>query len=268
MGANPASQGPLLTQQLKQWHKVAFIALVVAALLFVGSFLFPAQYQLCTPNEYTHVKECAQHYLGPYVILWVVNVIDAHNGFVTALGTLAIAIFTLTLYRATTAQGRLTQRSIDLTREQIELARTEYVSSHRPKLRIRHIVPRFRDGEPIKVHCVVTNIGETHARVSLSGATVGIFPHGKPGLQSRVMFLASDLYGGQSELFITQEDTDFVYDEAWNLDQPHGGATFIRGEIEYQDDNGTKRRTGFSRRYNYSTGRFDTVENPEDEYED
>src|SRR5438094_736226 len=77
----------------------------------------------------------------------------------TALGTIAIATFTLTLWLATGRQARL-------TREAIELGNREFIATHRPRLAVRHfffdgIVP----GEPIRIYYQVVNRGDTDGRI-------------------------------------------------------------------------------------------------------
>ena len=71
--------------------------------------------------------------------------IDENNGTLTALATIAIAAFTLTLWRATTEQGRL-------TRDAIELGTKEFVATHRPKLRLRYR-PRPTPASQQPRHC-------------------------------------------------------------------------------------------------------------------
>jgi len=57
---------------------------------------------------------------------------DDHNGAVTAVATIAIALFTIVLARVTGQQARLTRQSIDL-------ARAEFVSTHRPRIIVRNL---------------------------------------------------------------------------------------------------------------------------------
>ncbi len=105
---------------MKLWHKIALGLLLVSMLLFVGSFLFPATHQICAPNEYTHAKECAQYHLGPYVIGWVIRVIDAHNSLVTAIATVVLTISTVMLWKATRDTAKIAEQTLrDLERPYI-----------------------------------------------------------------------------------------------------------------------------------------------------
>src|ERR1035437_2492599 len=99
---------------LMRWQKIALVVLAIVIASFAASFLFPAEYQICSPNEYTHQKECTQHHLGPFISLWVVAVLDAHNGLVTAVATIFVAGFTWTLWLTSRNQGIIAQQSIKL----------------------------------------------------------------------------------------------------------------------------------------------------------
>jgi hypothetical protein len=74
--------------------------------------------------------------------------IDENNGTLTALATIAIAGFTLTLWRATTEQGRL-------TRDALKLARDEFIASHRPRLRVYAFEVSDRDLPHDRPVCVL-----------------------------------------------------------------------------------------------------------------
>jgi hypothetical protein len=197
----------------------------------------------------------------------ILDLIEKYNGAITAIATFFVAIFTGVLYRATNKQAKLTRASIDL-------ARSEYVSTHRPRLKIREITPELRDGEPINIHCTVTNIGETPARVDGHWIKLWVilpsYDNSTPreSHESSIDLLASDLAGGQSEIFLTQRATTFNYSEAWKINEPFGASMYIEGGFIYRDDIGVPRRMGFSRQYYIATKRFDFVNEGDGEYQD
>ena len=91
-------------------------ALVLAAFAWIGT-LSPS-YQKCTADHEGHYGQGEQSDLhktisnSPQIPLFLLcegAFIDENNGTLTALATIAIAAFTLTLWRATTEQGRLTR---------------------------------------------------------------------------------------------------------------------------------------------------------------
>jgi hypothetical protein len=141
------------------WQKIASIVLATAAALFAISFLFSAEYQICASNEYTGVKDCTQHYLGPFVALWIIRALDAHNGLVTAIATVFVAGFTWTLWRTSKNQGNLAQQSIDL-------ARKEFISTHRPRIVLRAAYTgELKEGHVIPIRLHIANIGETKGKI-------------------------------------------------------------------------------------------------------
>ena len=134
---------------LKRRQITAIILSMILVALFAASFLFSAEYKICSPNEYTHTKECTPYHYGPYVFAWLVSVADNHNGLITAIATVFVAIFTWTLWSVT---GRA-----------VSLAREEFISTHRPKIVLREV--DFVDG---RIIYILVNIGGTEATVKES----------------------------------------------------------------------------------------------------
>jgi hypothetical protein len=88
----------------------------------------------------------------------------------SAVGVLALtavlAFSTMFLWMATNAQGNLTQQSIDL-------ARDEFRSTHRPKIRVKHFVLNsdIWHDEPLNVNMTCVNTGPTDAFLGDIGLT-------------------------------------------------------------------------------------------------
>jgi hypothetical protein len=82
---------------LKLWHKVALAGLALVAILFAASYLFAPSQNVCGPDEYSHIKDCAQYHLGPAVFIWIVGKADAHNGLITAITTIFLTGITYLL---------------------------------------------------------------------------------------------------------------------------------------------------------------------------
>ncbi len=97
-------------------HKIALALIGLAALLFLASFLFEAKYQICEYNDYTHDKECTSYHFGPFALAYLAQALKPYSELVTALGTVAIAAFTWTLWRTSQDQGRLTEMALVETR--------------------------------------------------------------------------------------------------------------------------------------------------------
>jgi hypothetical protein len=79
------------------WRKIARIAAGVVFVGLVASLGMSAAYEICGPNEYTHVKECAQYHLPQFIVLGTVGIADAHNGLITAIATCLLAWITFRL---------------------------------------------------------------------------------------------------------------------------------------------------------------------------
>lgn len=160
------------------------IALLVTLLFFASFFIEVVRY-ICEKNEYTGQKQCAAHHLGPYALFWVIAVIDQHNGFVTALGTVAVAAFTWTLWRTSDKQSRLTRESIDEAVASSERQLRPYVhvkdSEHRISLQTRPDGTQYVEG--IVFWFVWQNAGQTPAervRTSINDGAVPMNQIGDP----------------------------------------------------------------------------------------
>ncbi len=75
------------------------LATALWAIVFVLQSDSSAYYQICDTNQYTEHERCAPHHLL-YVVFWYVGYVINPTS-VTAFATIAIAIFTYTLYQAT-----------------------------------------------------------------------------------------------------------------------------------------------------------------------
>jgi hypothetical protein len=83
--------------------------------------------------------------------------------FWTALATIAVAFFTLTLWLSS-------EKMWQITSESLALARNEFQSSHRPKMRLKHVYltheTNWRVGGPLEVVLEFVNIGNSPARIT------------------------------------------------------------------------------------------------------
>jgi len=263
----------------RYWPAVPFAALIFVAIAGVSIPKSPPQQTSAEHGSYTVANDepTPDERLADYT-LWL----ERFTALLAVVSALQVVLL-IRSDRKMADTAALTARQVDLAEKQFlmegkqadlaerqhGLQRIQFFATHRPRLRIRNIRPKFRDGEPITIHCTVTNIGETNARLEAQEIILSVFPdRSVQGFQSPIRLLASDLVAGQSEVFLTEKGTSFVYSQAWSMDQPHGGPVLIRGSFLYLDDNNIARRMGFSRQYNPTTGRFDMIDSHEDEYED
>ncbi|SRR5579885_62145 len=232
------------------------IALSVVILLVLGlSFFFPEYAKYCEANN------SQNHYCTAYTIaVSFGHFVEDHNGAISALATFAIAVFTLTLYITSREQGRLALQSIQLARE-------EFVATHRPHI----VVYGFDDqGDGQKPHFVqfrYVNKGSARAYVTEIGSAL---------IPSKSITMAADFTDFKVKKFAPPVEvksgnsgfalTDDTIDLMQLMMADRDGAVFCAGYIIYRDDNGTLRRTGFCRSYDPPRHRWMKVEDEEYEY--
>ena len=222
--------------------------------------------------------ECGTSVLGT----WVIDHLNEISTVITALATVAIGIFTFTLYEATTQQARITN-------DTLKLARDEFVASWRPKLRVRNIIASdfltglnepqiFTSGHSLQYQFYVSNIGGTAARITEAFAMTFQRPSGLPmarpyeGKSGNLPVPSETLYPGQSIPF-SFTNWEIMDDSAKTIGSQVIGhqRLFVMGWIVYQDDIGIARRTAFCREFMqgpWDDGRFCAVSDPDYEYEE
>jgi hypothetical protein len=196
---------------------------------------------------------------------WLSQFVSGHHDDITALATVAIAAFTLTLWRATTKQARLTRASIDL-------ARQEFLSSHRPELKIHSL--RLLDfssqpppsEQPLRASFAVINAGTSACAVT--GSAVYLEYLEQPDRPYLPELIRNDVIGPRRfEVGATDNAVTVQSDQYGGL--VHLGAAetrkvlYLNGWVTYDDDAGSTRTTFFSRQYSHATERFTPVDDPE-----
>jgi len=210
--------------------------------------------------------------------------LEKYNGAITAIATIFIAIFTIVLARVTGTQARLTKQAIQLTRE-------ELVSNYRPRLRVRNIVVTapnpalvqrigvFQPNQLVTGQFFVVNVGGTAATIIESHCIVVWndvdLPMRRPyegddgnNAVARIVLQPGQSIPGlfQSEMLMENRATTI------GTKIVRGLRLFVMGWIEYKDDRGIMRRTGFcsefEKRDQFSEGRFYAVDDPDYNYEE
>jgi len=208
--------------------------------------------------------------------LWINENKDA----ITAISTLLIAIFTFTLWRSTEKLWKATKATIDLTRQ-------EFLAEHRPRLIVRGVsindvmgVGGARD--LLAAEYTIANVGDTAATiietsdhlwlpttdenlppipdyadpktVSIkieAGASFPMKHYGTSELLERFHFAGGAAIGPTHNLPVSDPMLWFL------------------GYVQYVDGLGTKRRTGFLRKRDFTTGRFSPIQGePDYEFRD
>lgn len=196
---------------------------------------------------------------------WISDHATVISAVVTAVATGGIGVYTYVLARVSRDQAELIRKSIDLTRQSIELATREYVSAHRPQLRVRRPRAHLADGYPVKVSFLVANTGATDARITWIEATIGVRTgDGRTLIPKTETLELRTIKPGEHCLYVTSA-IDLDYEQAWAI--AAAGRIEFRGAIDYTDENGVERQTGFWRVYDPKTGQFRRPADPDPDYE-
>jgi hypothetical protein len=186
---------------------------------------------------------------------------------VIAAFTVVLAIVTAGLIIVGICQTRQVAKTIALSRE-------EFISTHRPRLKIREIDWDNSLGTPpIKISYAVVNVGETPAhiferrnRIYFSQTDEPL--HGRVGWTTDQMFHEENTIPGGKRGYFQYETTGKIHDE-WPSRVINGKLGLkVVGEIGYRDNNGVERWVGFLRSYDWKFRRFRIVDDPDYEYAD
>jgi hypothetical protein len=188
------------------------------------------------------------------------------NG-VLAYVTWRLVVSTNKLWSAAKEQALLTQQSIDLTR-------SEFLATHRPRLRARVVKVGGNDVNVFKIEYSIINVGETPATITLHKISLIADPM-VPDTNTLEQKISGDclrLSGGEAKVVIWTYNFDFgsgqgaEYDTTFHVKS--GGVLRIKGIIKYVDDAGVKRRTGFLRTYSQGFKYFTASKDINEDYED
>jgi hypothetical protein len=210
-----------------------------------------------------------------------VNFVDDNEGFFVAFVTFLLALSTYRVWRST-------EKLWETTRDSVTLARNEFISSQRPKLRVRNIYldrpgPWFHDqifhpAQPVTGQFFVANIGGTAAHIKDSYVGVfcfqGALPMKRPyeGEDSNRWIPCATVEAGQSTpgflplTVLNEAEVAGIKKGSYRL--------FVMGWIEYEDDRSIRRRTAFCRKFRRGAdaldrqGRFVVVRDPDYEHEE
>jgi hypothetical protein len=99
--------------------------------LSFGFSLVRGHYEICEVVEKAKEEHCTPYQVGPFVGIKVAQVLDKAAGIISALATIAIAIVTFTLKRATDKLSDAGERQIGIAARTAELTRQQVQSLDR-----------------------------------------------------------------------------------------------------------------------------------------
>ena len=221
------------------------------------------------------------------------HVTNVYQAPITALSGLVVAMFTGTLWWVTRRAVRATEIAADAARKGIELARIEFISSHRPRLAIRNVVLTQDEshwraqqgitiGEIPRGQLYVVNTGGsealiTDAMVMIHTQEKSVLPMERPyeGQHGNMGRFSAPLLAGQSVPIPFASDRPISDDQTIRILEGAGGFLYVMGWVEYRSalydigsDSHVVRRTAFCRVFNAETGRFVRVNDEDYEHEE
>lgn len=233
-----------------------------------------------------------QTILGPLIVLLVVVAVAfLLLVFKPSIFHIYVPFFTLA-FTGVLAVGTLyvaaqTRQATTLTKESLDLARQEFIATHRPKLRVRNVTIRsvlpekpidpyrpFKKGDIVRGELYVVNVGDTPATVGESHCIVtwrqGLLPMERPyEADTANNFLRTPiLRSGESiegRFHSSEMMADDVEDYCMSNYKKH---LWVMGWIEYTDDLGSKRRCVFCREWHGESQNFVPVGNIDYEHEE
>jgi len=181
-------------------------------------------------------------------------------------------------------------RQTDIQQKQHAIGRLQFLATHRPRLRVRHVsliaqgdvighpTLFFANGNKIKGSLVVVNIGGSKAMIIETRYRIFFTKTGLPTSAPYDENFRSDLLLPGQTLDIGESCATPIEDEI--VMEPEKGEDrdirqfdreewqiYVMGQIQYQDEGGANRFMGFCRKRK-PTGRFLPVKSPDYEYED
>jgi hypothetical protein len=170
----------------------------------------------------------------------VIDFLQSYGAAVTAIATVFIAIFTIVLAIVTNRQARLTRKSIDL-------ARDEFLASHRPKIIVHSIEFRRIPGEEevarIGASILCFNEGRTLALNVEARGEILSTANLEFDVQRALIKTFPEVASGKKLRFEVKSDyplRDLVHREQQKLPP-----MYCVGTVAYIDQNKTRRETGF-----------------------
>jgi hypothetical protein len=249
---------------------LAGLALLAVAAVEVA-LLVPLQTEVCNQNDQTYQEQCTVQNI---TITWLrefTELINYYSPSLTAMATIAIAAFTLTLWRATTKQA-------ELTREAVALGNKEFIATHRPRLILRDAFSLISDPQEsrITVFYTIANIGASvcwmtkcHLGLDFNQAV------GYPvfTMTPEMCFPSHVPYIGRIEAGEQKQFTFIDPVQVWDHER-RGNYTGILGLhfvgcITYIDSPGSNvtRQMAFRRKYNPQDQRFHRIWESDNEHE-
>jgi hypothetical protein len=235
----------------------ALLAFLAIVLFLVGAWTLgwiPSQAKYCEYNLYTEHEKCTVDQIAMVGIRYVGWFLNFISPAATWIATAVIGAYTIVL-------SRVTGRQAALTRESIDLARQEFIATHRPKIIVYGVDVKLPGdtGNDRQVHFRYVNVGDSEAVVTSISSCIHVARKDRPpaGLElHRHTVIRHPILckSGEHGFAITPDSVSFI--NLVRSGKPPNEAVFCVGVIAYRDKNDIERLTGFCRRYDGNSERW------------
>jgi hypothetical protein len=183
-----------------------------------------------------------------------------------------VAAFTGVLAFSTIGLWFVTWIAANAALRQATLSREEFISTHRPRLLVRQfqLVPPIPN-QVVKIKFSIINIGDTEAIWKFIAAEAALW-NGRyweaPGIDFVQKPISEKPIKNGQRVSITIQSRFNVTPEQIEAVEQQKLIICAVGELIYADLQGTQRRTGFRRNYDFPTDMFIASQNQDQEYQD
>lgn len=234
--------------ELPRWQIAVVIAL--ALLLFCGAIHVPQGSQADQHSNYSSQEVASQEETSDDRI---------------ADYTWGLELFTAVLAIVGCFQMYFVLRADQTARKSIDLAREEFIATHRPKVIVRFIHLDLSEGPP-RIRLTLANVGSSDATIISIKAGIGIkgtdnLAWLRPSPEPQEIPIPDPiLVSGQRSSVPLALDGRRLGTFQIEAIQRVEKILYVLGEIQYRDSNKVSRYTGFFRVYSVLTERFQQVE--------
>lgn len=225
--------------------KVVFAYIFGFLLVFIFSWRSGDYGEICEYNNATNQKNCTAYEFAPFICVKIFNALNDYGAVITALATIAIALFTYTLWASSEKMWRATEKSAAAAEQAAQAAiGVELPRLFATKIEFAHIKDSF-----VKIAITITNYGRTPAFVTHESAEFlkGQLPRDPKYLNTLTVEHGTVIEGGDSRTLIAcGRDHHSVLDRATVITPTI--LVWVYGRIWYRDFLNNPHELGFCSR--------------------
>jgi hypothetical protein len=213
---------------------VAGVGTGLLAGMIVAALELDIQGQICEYNQATEHEDCSTYSLFPFLLIQVFNTLNYYGVAITALATVAIGVFTLTLKLST-------DRLWDAGEKQRKLSEDTATQQLRAYVFIQHgVIKLINDDTAIMADITLKNFGATPGydfkswtNIRIGNPDEEIFGQRKWPAQTSIIGPLADISATSQFIPISPEERSAINNGIRTI--------FIWGEATYTDAFGTSR---------------------------